>query len=302
MEVLFYFFFVIGNVVINRVIQKKEVEKDNGKKIINEKSYFIKNYTQFLNLFETKKEEENNVKKYSDNIESVFYNKNEFSNILSDENNNIENVWKTRVLYESTPRGNIIMYYDVYKQGFAYYCDQSFVSYNLLSAVAMKYVIYFRCLDFFIDELMLQLESNPSRLSPLVEIFDEKQEKNKTVIVKTDVKTDDNFNPFAKLKNYKMTDSIKPKDKNQKQEQTVKLLVKNRFINKGKIREFTFIKKIEKKQDKPVVKTGYDGLFSSSSQSGGENNRNSFKSSGFSYRDFKENKDKIKNNKIEVFV
>jgi len=296
MEVLSYFFFVIGNVVINRVIQKKEVEKDNGKKIINEKSYFIKNYTKFLDLFETKKEEENHLKKYNDNIESVFYNKNEFSNMLSDENNNIEQVWKKRVLYESTPRGNIIMYYDVYKQGFAYYSDQSFVSYNLLCAVAMKYVIYFRCLDFFIDELMLQLESNPSRLSPLVEIFDEKQEKGKTVIIKTETKTDDGFNPFAKLKNYKVADTIKPQTKTSKPVgEPPKLVMKNRFVSKGKIRDFVILNKPEKKQVKPVVKTGYDGLFSSSSQSGGENNRNSFKTGGFSYKDFKENKDKIMN-------
>jgi hypothetical protein len=303
MEILSFFLFIVGNIEINRLIQKKpEKQKDNGKRIIDEKTFFYKNYSLFLKSFEQKENQEINKSKYSENIENFFYNKQEFSSMLVDEKNIVEKLWKTRILYESTPRGNIAMYYDVYKQGFAYYSDQSFVPYNLLNAVAMKYVLNYRCRHFFIDEIALEMEKYPERLSPLVEIFDEKPEKKeliKTTVKNTEIKIDD-FNPFAKLKNYKMTDTMKPQTtKNAKPVgEPLKLVVKNRFVNKGKIRDFVILNKPEKKMVKNTIKTGYNGLFSSGSQSGGENNRNSFKTGGFSYKDFKENKDKLMNNKI----
>jgi flagellar biosynthesis GTPase FlhF len=62
----------------------------------------------------------------------------------------LELQWKRRLLHESTPRGNIIMYYDIYKQAFTYVSDQQ-MNYDILNACAMKYVRIFRCLDFFVD-------------------------------------------------------------------------------------------------------------------------------------------------------
>ena len=49
------------------------------------------------------------------------------------------------------------MHYDLYKNGFAYYCNDS-LNYNLLNAVAMKYVITFFCRDFFIDNHVFEEE------------------------------------------------------------------------------------------------------------------------------------------------
>jgi len=70
-------------------------------------------------------------------------------------NTNIEKTWKSRIQITSTPRGNIIMFYDAYKLGFSYYCDQNVVSYDILNAVAMKYVMLYNCAHFFIDEVVL---------------------------------------------------------------------------------------------------------------------------------------------------
>ena len=47
------------------------------------------------------------------------------------------------------------MYYDLFKQGFGYYSNDSVVSYKILNAMAMKYVIVFFCRDFFMDEFVL---------------------------------------------------------------------------------------------------------------------------------------------------
>lgn len=62
-----------------------------------------------------------------------------------------EEVWKTRVLFEYIPsRGSsLIMYYDVYREGFAYYCDLQSIPYDVLNEIARKYVVLFDCVRFF---------------------------------------------------------------------------------------------------------------------------------------------------------
>jgi hypothetical protein len=97
--------------------------------------------------------------------------------------NEIEKAWRRRILMENTPRGNVIMFYDAYKQGFAYYCDQSVMPHDLMNAVAMKYVLTFSCRDLFVCES--------------VEEKKEPQEKKEPAVAKKD----DNL-PFAKFKSY----------------------------------------------------------------------------------------------------
>jgi hypothetical protein len=46
------------------------------------------------------------------------------------------------ILIDRTPYGNVIMHYDVFKNGFAYYSDIN-LSYKIINAVAMKYVLTF---------------------------------------------------------------------------------------------------------------------------------------------------------------
>jgi hypothetical protein len=65
-----------------------------------------------------------------------------------------ETIWKTRILYDFGLKGNIIMFYDLYRQAFAYYSD-THISYPILNICAMKYVRIFSCRDFFIDTLYL---------------------------------------------------------------------------------------------------------------------------------------------------
>ena len=48
----------------------------------------------------------------NENIESIFYDKEALSEFLKEEDNNLEKIWKSRVLIENTSRGNIIMFYD----------------------------------------------------------------------------------------------------------------------------------------------------------------------------------------------
>ena len=65
-----------------------------------------------------------------------------------------ENIWRTRVMLQNTPHGNIAMSYDLYRQAFAYYAD-GHISYNVLNRCAMKYVRLYNCRDFFVDTMVL---------------------------------------------------------------------------------------------------------------------------------------------------
>jgi hypothetical protein len=61
-----------------------------------------------------------------------------------------ERTWKTRVLMKMTERyGNIIMYYDFFRGGFAYYCDLHSVNYDVLTQLAREYVVHFRCVGYW---------------------------------------------------------------------------------------------------------------------------------------------------------
>ncbi len=97
-----------------------------------------------------------NGKNMNENIEKEFYNKKEYNTIMKEDNNELEVAWKTRILYENTPKGPIFMHYDAYKQGFSYYADQTSIPFNILNAVAMKYVCRFYCRDFYYDEMSLK--------------------------------------------------------------------------------------------------------------------------------------------------
>lgn len=141
---------------------------------------------------------------FSSNIEYEIYNKKCLKEILSNPNNHLEKAWKKRILIESTPRGNIYMYYDIFKHGFAYYSDQTGIPYTILNAVAMKYVMIFFCRDFYLDELTVPI----GKMSPLVNVFFEddeeeikkmkKEKREKNGIPEIDIKK----GPFVKLKDY----------------------------------------------------------------------------------------------------
>lgn len=151
----------------------------------------------------------------NDNIDSCFYSKDAFQKVMKDENNFIEREWRTRILMQSTPRGNIIMYYDAYKQAFSYYSDSKCIPYYILNAVAMKYVVKFRCIDFFVDNQITQeisrekfkdvltLENLTVYDSILIPIYfnEDKQENNKQSNKKQVLHNHSGI-PYAKFKNY----------------------------------------------------------------------------------------------------
>ena len=162
-------------------------------------------------------EHTNSNKERNSNISPEFYDKKRLSIGLQDENNELERVWKTRMLFENTPRGNIVMYYDPYKLGFAYYSDNTGIPYNMLNAVAMKYVRMFRCHDFFFDNQDIKDES------PLIKIHSEEEKK---VLSNEEKRESDDFKaklkdaPFLKRKKTEQKKENKEKKEEEEQNKT----------------------------------------------------------------------------------
>jgi hypothetical protein len=113
---------------------------------------------------------------------------------LTDTNNEYEKKWRSRILIENTPRGNVIMFYDLYKRAFSYYCDSGAMPYDIMNAVAMKYVVMFRCRDFFVDSHIVP--------KPVQEDPPKKETETRVPFSKPEPKLNLDKQAFVKLKSY----------------------------------------------------------------------------------------------------
>jgi hypothetical protein len=223
------------------------------------KSRFKNSFTDLCNL------------ELNANIDMIFYDKKSLVGILTESDNELEKKWRSRILIENTPRGNVIMYYDAYKFGFAYHSDQ-YIPYDILNKVAMKYVITYQCRDFFIDELE-RPDGTPPKLSFL---FEDDKKPVSSNDISTRVNTQNTH--FAKFKNYNTVSSKVEINKETKSAQPIKDKIRNCFVHRGKIANFSFLQK-------PVVKKI---TFESEIGNGLFENSNVQKQV-FSYREFKTN-------------
>jgi hypothetical protein len=184
----------------------------------NEEEYVKKRTSDFQRLF-------NNPNPQNENINPIFYNKKAYDEYMNQEKETkLEQLWKKRILLEYTPRGNVSMYYDPYKMGFKYHSDQKTISYELLNTCAMKYVKFFQCRDFFMDESHLPVNN------PLIELHygidtptTTKNTKNTSIAA----------GPFIKRQ--------QQQTKSQKQKEQAPEKMKNKFLYVGKFSNTTFL-------------------------------------------------------------
>jgi hypothetical protein len=205
-------------------------------------------------------EDEKKREPFNENIDPVFYDRKELSKVLETKNNVLERVWNSRILYESTPRGNIVMTYDVYKDAFSYYSDQTGIPYKVLNAVAMKYVIIFKCRDFFVDESI-------SSSSPFIQYTknDEKKEQDKKNETMAQLLSKNNQSlPFVKFKNRQTTTQPSelmgaPTVQSQQTNTNVKEkeYINNRFIYKGRMQNWSPLQKPPPPKPKSVEVLDY---------------------------------------------
>ena len=193
----------------------------------------------------------------SSNIDDVFYSKADFQELILSLDNSLEKKWKTRMLFESTPRGNIMMYYDSYKLGFAYSSDSTGIPYPILNAVAMKYVTVYRCFDFFMDD-----EITPEdKQSKLIKIHFQDEKKESAQTKQNDTTSDPKLpkalkidnSAFAKFKNY----SKKTENTNVNSGENKKEYIRNKFISLGKLMNIEFTQPISTKNSRYSSLNGF---------------------------------------------
>jgi hypothetical protein len=209
--------------------------------------YILPLKTNFLKTFE------NQIIQYNENIDPIFYDKKEFSICVSETNNCLETSWKTKIMLENTPRGNIIMFYDAYKLGFSFYSDQNVISYDILNAAAMKYVSIFRCRDFFIDESITPTSSPFIKLYFTDEPKKEFSISDKSAFVKLQNYSKDNLhkkhpkstNPSTLEKFFSFE---KPIQKQKMVENNEPEKMKNKFLYLGKMNNFKITQMAPKKR------------------------------------------------------
>lgn len=236
-----------------------------------------------------------NTETFSMNIEKCFYDPKLHALAIEDADNELEKTWKRRIMFETTPRGNIVMHYDAYKQGFVYYGDNSNIPYYVINAAVMKYVLMFRCRDFFIDDKI-----TPETMhSPLLDIHNKPDTPPETDTTTTDVKPSETpalkSSAFAKLKSYNTVSGKLNTDNSKKQgaersskndekteSEEEKKYTRNKIIYSGKISNFNLL------QTPKVVKRV---AFSSALADGLKSNSDA-QTHVFNYRDFKKLKEK----------
>lgn len=146
------------------------------------------------------------------------------------------------VLYEMTPKGRIIMYYNFEKESFIYHCDTKDVPYLYLETVARKYALTYHCKKIVVD---IKKELEVARETSIV------NENNKSKIL-VGVKAD---SLFATFKSYNRKGSGGSKTINKK---FILRQNANRYSYGGKVNEFPFIKTNDYKLEKPMEKMDYE--------------------------------------------
>jgi len=232
-------------------------------------TYFDKEHIRFLRLFD----DPERTKDTNKNMDKEFYDYKKYEDIMIIENNEIETKWRTRILIEHTPRGNIMMYYNSFKRGFAYYSDQQGVPYVILNTMAMKYVRVFGCRDLFMDDTVTPVGSP----SPLIQIY--KDEEKNAMKLKMEATPLENRidpeklkkGPFAKLKKYnvlvdtpKETITLTHSNGGATSSVSKSGLVEcniNRFLYMGKLTNSSVLQRVSVKKIMMVKNSQYDYMF-----------------------------------------
>ena len=190
------------------------------------------------------------------NIGADLYEYDARKTLFAEEKNEPERLWKTRILYEITERGNVLFYYNPYKVSFEYYSDVQIIPYKILQYVAKKYVAMNRCRDFYIDMVERPQNKMIDILRKEEEAMKSKKMKVNDITKLVDKDLANKENVFESLKEHRMASTAPsgPKGpltkplKGQGTEPNEKPLeFANKYVRLGKISEFNITQKPPKK-------------------------------------------------------
>jgi hypothetical protein len=166
---------------------------------------------------------------------------------------------KYAIVMETTPIGNVILFYDKSRNTFTYYSDNT-IPYRFLETVARKYVVIHNCKSIFVD-MDEQIKNAQNKLDEKKRKLEEDNERKKQeAILNPNAQVPVKKNVFAKLKSYNKDSGLKAagisgeakhsssKRSTTENEDTMILKEKaNRYSCEGKIANFSFLKKVDRK-------------------------------------------------------
>lgn len=216
---------------------------------------YEKKYQKYVKHYKEATDTEANT-----NICADLYDYDARKTLFAEEKNDTERLWKTRILYESTERGNVLFYYNPYKLSFEYYSDAQIIPYSILQYVAKKYVSMNRCRDFYIDMIERPQNKMIVVLRKEEEAMKSKKMKVNDITKLVDKSLTNTDNVFESLKEHRTvskgpvkgpakgpaTKETKgpPKTKEIKEKP---LEFANKYVRLGKISEFNITQKPPKK-------------------------------------------------------
>jgi len=170
---------------------------------------------------------------------------------------------KNCYVMEYTPLGNVLMFYDKERETFKFYSDST-IPYRYLEVVGRKYAKQFGCKQIFVDmeEEIKAAEEKWERERIEKEDREEKERIKKEEAIKNNHKpVETKKNVFAKFKSYNkeagtghVNTAAPPKNsipnKLTEKQENEKVLLKekaNRYTYEGKMANFSFIKKVDRK-------------------------------------------------------
>lgn len=170
----------------------------------------------------------------NNNMLNIYYDKNFFNNLIHTNDEYIL-TWKRRMIIINTPYGNVGMFYNLYNRGFSYYSDIKDIPYIILNCISMHYVLTYLCLDFYVDNTVID-----NWISKIWLIFDKDNDDNKesTPFIK---RLEDNK---LSIKNKKIIPKLKNYRSNFKNDKgEINIKNKNHFIYCGKITDLPLYNK-----------------------------------------------------------
>jgi len=231
------------------------------------------------NLGETKEEriktlvnQQKELSEEKNKLDELFQSKKYIEDCLSKKNEEVRNFiidkrldkLESCYVMEFTPLGNVLMKYDKDKESFRFYSDST-IPYRYLEVVGRKFVKQFNCRPIFVDmEEELKLSEYKWEKERKVKEEKEKEDKRKKdeSIINGKPPIEGKKNVFAKFKSYNkdsgtghVTTAAPPKNSipNKKlttEQENEKVLLKqkaNRYTYEGKLANFSFIKKVDRK-------------------------------------------------------
>jgi hypothetical protein len=228
-----------------------QTKEERIKTLLNQETELREEKKKLEQLFQSQKHQEEILRKINDESRKFIIDK------------RLDKLENCHVI-ESTPLGNVLMKYDKNKESFRFYSDST-IPYRYLEVVGRKFVKQFDCRPLFVDmeeELKIAEEKWEKERKEKEEKEEEEKRKKEEAIKNKTIVEEKKKNVFAKFKSYNtesgtghVTTGAPPKNsipnkKLTQAQENEKVLLKqkaNRYTYEGKMANFSFIKKVDRK-------------------------------------------------------